>query len=405
MGLFGIASELKTPRTRRWPTGGGAGHSEHLTPRLELDPNVVGERVRALQAALPRTAIRYAVKANPHPAVLEAVAKEGAGFDVASASETRAALATGCPAERLIHSNPVSARAELSESASLGVDLYVVDSGGEIDKLSAVAAGSRVMVRLSTSGAGSDWPLSRKYGCTPAEAMALLTLAHERGLRPTGIAFHVGSQQREPAAWRAPIEAAAMIFDRARQRGMTLDLVDLGGGFPAAHVGTVPTLTAYGAVITDALRGAFGSRRPQTMIEPGRGIVGDAGVLVATVIGVVDRGGRRWVYLDAGVFTGLVETLDEAIRYRVTTSKDGGSTGPCVVAGPTCDSADVLYERIPLDLPLDLAEGDEVRFHSAGAYTTCYSTVGFNGFRPLPAVVVDRGPASAGDVGPVKGAR
>ena len=123
------------------------------------------------------------------------------------------------------------------------------------------------------------------------------------------------------------------------------------------------------------------------MVEPGRAVVGDAGALVTTVIGVVQRGDTRWVYLDAGVFTGLVETLDEAIRYRIETSADGGPTGPCVLAGPTCDSADVLYQVAPVSLPLSFAEGDVVRLESAGAYTSCYSTVGFNGFDPLPVVV------------------
>ena len=121
--------------------------------------------------------------------------------------------------------------------------------------------------------------------------------------------------------------------------------------------------------------------------SPAAGIVGDAGTVVASVVGVVDRGGSRWVFLDAGVFTGLVETLDEAIRYRLETPGVHGPTGPCVLAGPTCDSADVLYETTPVDLPLALAEGDEVRLHAAGAYSTCYSTVGFNGFAPLPTVI------------------
>ncbi len=192
----------------------------------------------------------------------------------------------------------------------------------------------------------------------------------------------MGSQQRTPAAWDAPIAAAATIFASARTLGMAPRLLDLGGGFPAFLEGGAPPFAAYGAAIERSLDRHFPRRRPATLIEPGRGIVGDAGVLVASVIGIAERGDRRWVFLDAGVFSGLVETLDEAIRYRFETDRDG-TLAPCVLAGPTCDSADVLYERTPALLPRDLAEGDEVRLLAAGAYTTCYATVGFNGFPPL----------------------
>jgi ornithine decarboxylase len=178
------------------------------------------------------------------------------------------------------------------------------------------------------------------------------------------------------------------VFRQLNAFGLRPSVLDLGGGFPAAHMGGAPELPTYGRAIEAALTAYFGAERPQTLAEPGRGVVGDAGTLVTTVIAVVDRGGVRWVYLDCGVFTGLVETLDEAIRYRITTSADGGPAGPCVLAGPTCDSADVLYQKDMVALPLALTEGDVVRLHSAGAYTTCYSTVGFNGFAPLPTRIV-----------------
>jgi len=144
-----------------------------------------------------------------------------------------------------------------------------------------------------------------------------------------------------------PIATAAGVFVAARRYGLRPYLLDLGGGFPAALEGHAPAPRVYGAAITRHLRSAFGDEVPRTLVEPGRGVVGDAGVLVASVVAVVTRGERRWVYLDAGVFTGLVETLDEAIRYRVTTSADGGPTGPVVLAGPTCDSADVLLRTSP----------------------------------------------------------
>jgi ornithine decarboxylase len=249
-----------------------------------------------------------------------------------------------------------------------------------------------VLCRLATSGEGSDWPLSRKFGCPTAEAVEVLTLARDLGLEPAGLCFHVGSQQRDPEAWGPPIHAAAAVFATMARRGVGLRLLDLGGGFPADLEGPVegprrpPAITTYGEVIGRHLDQAFDGRPPRTLVEPGRGIVGDAGTLVSSVVAVVQRGGERWVHLDAGVFSGLVETLDEAIRYRITSTAPG-PTGPCVLAGPTCDSADVLYQDRPVHLPLSLAEGDEVRLHAAGAYTSCYSTVGFNGFPPLTTVL------------------
>ena len=357
------------------------------TPFLEIETAVVTDRLAALAAALPGLAIHYAVKANPHPDVLAAVVAAGANFDVASPAEVRACLAAGAAPDDLVYSNPVKRRDHIVESAALGVRVFVVDSLLEVRKVTEAAPGSAVLCRLVTSGEGSDWPLSRKYGCSTGQAVTILRSAAAMGLDAAGVSFHVGSQQRDPEAWRSPIAAAATVFEALRNDGLNPWLLDLGGGFPARHEGDVPPLAAYGAVIEDQLVRSFGHARPRTLVEPGRAVVGDAGALVSTVVGVVQRGDTRWVYLDAGVFTGLVETLDEAIRYRIETSADGGPSGPCVLAGPTCDSADVLYQVTPVQLPLALAEGDVVRLESAGAYTSCYSTVGFNGFDPLPVVV------------------
>ncbi|HEU4329787.1 MAG TPA: type III PLP-dependent enzyme [Lapillicoccus sp.] len=357
------------------------------TPFLEIETAVVTDRLAALAAALPGLAIHYAVKANPHPDVLAAVVAAGANFDVASPAEVRACLAAGAAPDDLVYSNPVKRRDHIVESAALGVRVFVVDSLPEVRKVTEAAPGSAVLCRLVTSGEGSDWPLSRKYGCSTGQAVTILRSAAAMGLDAAGVSFHVGSQQRDPEAWRSPIAAAATVFEALRNDGLNPWLLDLGGGFPARHEGDVPPLAAYGAVIEDQLVRSFGHARPRTLVEPGRAVVGDAGALVSTVVGVVQRGDTRWVYLDAGVFTGLVETLDEAIRYRIETSADGGPSGPCVLAGPTCDSADVLYQVTPVQLPLALAEGDVVRLESAGAYTSCYSTVGFNGFDPLPVVV------------------
>ncbi|MEP6650959.1 MAG: type III PLP-dependent enzyme [Lapillicoccus sp.] len=357
------------------------------TPFLEVETAVVTKRLATLAAALPGVAIHYAVTANSHPDVLAAVVAAGGNFDVASPLEVRACLAAGATPDDLVYSNPVKRRDHIAESAALGVRLFVVDSLPEVRKVAEAAPGTAVVSRLVTSSDGSDWPLSRKYGCSVAQAVEALRLAAHLGLDPAGVGFHVGSQQRDPNAWRSPIAAAATVFEALRGEGLNPWLLDLGGGFPARHEGGIPPLSAYGAVIENQLDRSFGDHRPRTIVEPGRAVVGDAGALVTTVVGVVQRGDTRWVYLDAGVFTGLVETLDDAIRYRIETSADGGPTGPCVFAGPTCDSADVLYQVTPVRLPLDLAEGDIVRLESAGAYISSYSTGGFTGVDPLPVVV------------------
>ncbi len=353
-----------------------------MTPYLVLDVDRALGGYAALAQALPGTRVHYAVKANPEATLLQRLVAAGAAFDVASPAEVRACLDAGADPRDLVFSNPVSSRRDLLASAALGVGLFVADGEGQLTRIADTAPGSDVLVRITTSGHGSDWSLSRKFGCPPSDAVTLLRLSRDLGLGAAGVSFHVGSQQRDPGAWDAPIAAAAAVFAAASAAGLHPWMLDLGGGFPAGLAGGAPPLTAYGVAIERALARHFPDRRPDTLIEPGRGVVGDAGVLVASVIGIAHRGDRRWVFLDAGVFSGLVETLDEAIRYRLETDRSG-PLGPCVLAGPTCDSADVLYERAPALLPLGLAEGDQVRLLAAGAYTTCYSTVGFNGFPPL----------------------
>ena len=375
------------------PAVDGLGTRRHTaahttpTPYLELDvPHAVAS-YRRLAAALPGTAMHYAVKANPDPTLLAALALAGCRFDVASPAEITAAVLAGAHAGELVYSNPVKRREDVRFAARLGVDLFVVDSPAEVEKVAEAAPGAAVLCRLVTSGAGSDWPLSRKYGCSTAEAVTILCHAAALGLRVAGVSFHVGSQQRDPEMWAAPIASAATVFERLRAAGLDPWLLDIGGGFPASLDADCPPPEVYGAAIERHLAASFGDGRPTVIAEPGRGVAADAGVLVSRVVAVVHRAGTRWVFLDAGVFTGLVETLEEAIRYPLETDRDGGPAGPCVLAGPTCDSADVLYEQTMVELPLDLAEGDRVLFRCAGVYTASYSTVGFNGFAPLAMVV------------------
>lgn len=358
------------------------------TPYLRLDVETAIAKFRRLAAALPGTDIHYAVKANPEPALLAALHAAGSKFDVASPAEVDATLSVGASPSDLVHSNPVTRRSDLVLAAAQGVRLFVVDSLEETAKVASAAPGAAVLCRLVTSGEGSDWPLSCKFGCSTDQAVAVLHYASSVGLEAAGVSFHVGSQQRDPGAWAAPIAASARVFELLGATGCRPRLLDLGGGFPANLDADCLAPEIYGRTIEGLLDKHFGTRRPTTMVEPGRSIAAEAGVLSTEVLGVVHRNGARWVFLDVGVFTGLIETIGEAIRYPIETDRDGGPTGPCVIAGPTCDSTDVLYQRTKVDLPLELAEGDVVRLRGTGAYTSCYSSVGFNGFPPLPTHVV-----------------
>jgi ornithine decarboxylase len=266
---------------------------------------------------------------------------------------------------------------------------FTVDSPVELAKITAIAPGSTVLVRLITSGGGADWALGRKFGCSEGEALTLLVAAVKAG-HPVGTAFHVGSQQRDPQAWDRPVAASARLRQQLRDNGFDLSVVDLGGGFPAATMGLVPPVDDYGTAIMSAIGRHFGGDVPDLMAEPGRCLVADAGVLESEVVLVAERAGVRWVYLDVGLFSGLVEAYGEGIVYRIEAYRNRtplpGPVGETILAGPTCDSLDVLYERHRYLLPMDLRPGDRVRFLSAGAYTATYSTVGFNGFAPLREV-------------------
>jgi ornithine decarboxylase len=223
-------------------------------------------------------------------------------------------------------------------------------------------------------------------------AADVLEHAHKLGLEAHGVSFHVGSQQRNTNAWDRALAQAAAVFRECGERGINLAMVNLGGGFPTKYLKNVPTVKSYGSAIFRALRRHFGNRIPETIIEPGRGMVGNAGVIEAEVVLVSkkskDEDEVRWVYLDIGKFGGLAETMDESIRYPIRTEHDRDRKAPCVLAGPTCDSADVLYEKEPYMLPVSLEIGDKVLIEGTGAYTTTYSAVAFNGFPPLKSYVI-----------------
>ena len=360
-------------------------------PCLVLDLDVVRANYQAFAKALPDTRVFYAVKANPEPEILKVLAELGSCFDCASRTEIELVLAAGATPDRISFGNTIKKERDIARAYALGVRLFAVDCEAEVEKIARAAPGSKVFCRILSNGAGAEWPLSRKFGCAPEMAPRVLEHAYRLGLSAYGVSFHVGSQQRNPKMWDGALKDASKIFRDLAERGIHLSMVNLGGGFPTKYLKDIPAVKAYGQSIFRSLRKHFGNRIPETIIEPGRGMVGNAGMIEAEVVLVskkADDDKVRWVYLDIGKFNGLAETMDEMIRYPIRTEQDGDDMGPCVLAGPTCDSVDVLYEKEPYFLPFSLEIGSKVLIEGTGAYTTTYSAVGFNGFPPLETHVI-----------------
>ncbi len=360
-------------------------------PCLVVDLDIVRDNYSAFSRALPNSAIYYAVKANPAPEILRLLASLGSNFDAASVVEIELALEAGATPDRISYGNTIKKERDIARAHDLGVSMFAVDSCEEVEKIARAAPGARVFCRVLTDGEGAEWPLSRKFGCVPDMASKVLGYANELGLEAYGVSFHVGSQQTNLDAWDRALADARRVFDALLKQGIQLQMVNMGGGFPTRYLKDVPTAQAYGQAIFESLSRNFGNRIPKTIIEPGRGMVGNAGVIKAEVVLVsrkADNDNLRWVYLDIGKFGGLAETMDEAIRYQIRTPRDGDAFEPCVLAGPTCDSADVMYEKAPYPLPVSLTIGDEVLIEGTGAYTSTYSSVAFNGFEPLRSYVI-----------------
>jgi ornithine decarboxylase len=360
------------------------------TPYLVLDLDIAAGRFRRLTSAFPGTTICYAMKANPEPALIRMLVDLGASFDVASPSEIDLCLAEGAVPESLSYGNTIKKAADIRHAHVRGVRLFAFDSDMELRKLAENAPGASVFCRILVDNTGARWPLGQKFGCTTDMAAELLVHARELGLRPAGVAFHVGSQQVAPTRWRDSVAQAAQVFRSCATCGLELDLLNVGGGFPVQYTEPVPPIERYAAVIGAAVADRFGAAVPRVVIEPGRYVAAEAGVLRSQVILVAHKSfddDVRWVYLDVGRFGGLAETEGEAIRYELVT----GHTGPrglFVVAGPTCDSVDIMYQRSRYELPLALGSGDHVDILGAGAYTAPYSSVGFNGFPPLRTICI-----------------
>ncbi|WP_304362743.1 type III PLP-dependent enzyme [Kiloniella majae] len=357
-------------------------------PHLAIDLDKVASNFNNLASALPEASIYYAVKANPEPQILSCLKDIGSCFDAASITEIKLCLSLGIPAKCISFGNTIKKQGDISQAYALGIRSYAFDSEEELQKIASLAPGSDVYCRVLVDCAGADWPLSHKFGCSIPMAKELLLKSANLDLHPIGLSFHVGSQQTQISQWDNALEQIHDIYEDLKKQGIELSTLNLGGGFPTAYNANVPSIAQYGDSLSAALKKHFGDCCPKIIIEPGRYIVGDAGVIEAEVVLVSRKNAeeeKRWVYLDIGIFSGLAECLDEAIKYPITVIGKEADTnlGPVILAGPSCDSVDVLYEKFNYQLPLDLKSGDKIRIHATGAYTTTYSSVGFNGFPPL----------------------
>lgn len=360
------------------------------TPNVVINLNTIKKNFIKLRDSFPYAHIYYAMKANPGEPVLEMLAEMGSNFDIASRYELDKILSIGVEAHRLSYGNTIKKPRDIKYFYEKGVRMFATDSKDDLKAIAENAPGSKVYVRvLVEQSPTADWPLSRKFGCHPDMAYDLVVLARDLGLVPYGISFHVGSQQRDIGQWNDAIAKAKYLFTSLEEEeGIKLSMINMGGGFPANYIDPTNELSEYASEITRYLSDDFGEDVPEIILEPGRSLVGDSGILTSEVILTSRKNNTaltRWVYIDAGKFNGLIETLDESIKYPIITNKDkpGAKESEVIIAGPTCDSMDIMYENVKYKLPTTLKAGDKLYWLTTGAYTSTYASVEFNGFPPL----------------------
>ena len=322
---------------------------QHETPFVVIDTAIISQAYDDLRAGFEFAKVYYAVKANPAIEIIELLRDKGSNFDIASIYELDKVLSAGVSPDRMSYGNTIKKARDVRYFYEKGVRLFATDSEADLRNIAKAAPGSKIYVRILTEGSTSaDWPLSRKFGCQTDMAMDLLILAKQLGLVPYGISFHVGSQQRDIDVWDAAIAKVKVIFERLKEEdGIILQMINMGGGFPANYITRTNSLETYAEEIIRFLKDDFGDDLPEIILEPGRSLIANAGILVSEVV-LVARKSRtaveRWIYTDVGKFSGLIETMDEAIKFPIWTEKKGEAE-EVVIAGPTCDSADIMYEH------------------------------------------------------------
>ncbi|MGE5893635.1 MAG: type III PLP-dependent enzyme [bacterium] len=347
--------------------------TDEPSPYLLMDRDIIREKVSIIGKNIRNSKVFYAVKANPDRDVLKYLAEMGMSFEIASEGELRILTSLGVGNERIISSNPMKSLRFLREALAAGVDRFAFDSVSEVDKLSVHAPGCRVYVRLTVPNEGSEWPLSKKFGVEIDEAVRLLTYAKKKGLVPVGLTFHVGSQCTNIYNWDTALDKARQVWDKAGKKGISMKVLNIGGGYPIRYTKDVVEIEDIEQKVSESIYQKFPGDI-EVHIEPGRAVVGDAGVFVAKVIGKAGRGDENWLYIDVGVFNGLMESVG-GIKYLYYVDSRN-EPKKWTIAGPSCDSFDVIDRDVELQEP---SVGDTILILSCGAYTISYASE-FNGF-------------------------
>jgi len=370
------------------------------TPCIIIDLEKIKDNYGKLRYYFDFADIFYAVKASPGVHILETLQKLGSNFDCASIPEIKSCLSVGATPDQISFGNTIKKESDIKEAYDLGVRMFSFDSEQELEKLARSAAGSKVFCRILWEGGQSDWSLSKKFGCSREMCVDLLTKARDIGLVPYGVSVHVGSQQRDPEQYYLAISAISEIFKTLTRENIELQLINLGGGFPCEYKDSIPSLQEYFNQIEDSMESCFSlekSEWPRIILEPGRSLVGNSGILFTEVVLISQKNYEKyepnWLYLDCGLWRGMTEATNEAIKYRfVTDYEDDADTIPMIISSQSCDSADTMYEKSYYCFPKSLKIGDIIRVMSCGAYTSSYSAGcydnsgnaygGFNGFPP-----------------------
>lgn len=368
---------------------------KHPTPNLVVDLAIIEKGYKDLKNNFPFAKVFYAVKANPIPEAMRHLLKLGTNFDVASIYELDEVLSNGGSPDKISFGNTIKKQEDIKYAYDKGVRLFVSDSFSDLKNIAKYAPGANVFFRVIFDGHNkADWPLSYKFGAKEEIVQDLIPFAKSLGLKPRGLSFHVGSQQNDPNAWCMAIERAAKIFKQSKEKDdIELDLINLGGGLPANYIKNNKKIDEYARVIKGCLNQYFPDGLPKNIImEPGRSLFGNCGVLKTRVILVAEKeknSNDRWLYVDSGLYGGLIETLGESIKYPLYTEKNGTLSQNFIIAGPTCDSIDVMYKNFRNPLPENIDINDNIYWFTSGAYVGSCASVGFNGFPPLKTYVVN----------------